>query len=486
MQPWDSTVQQLCPVAFMPLPLVQDTVLSAVRTALREADRRKALADYQTLVENQTDLVVRLAPNLDVLYASPSYCRMFDVSAKDVQNRPFTPRVHPDDINRVKESLATLTRPPYTCRHRERAMTKTGWRHFEWAARAQLDRSGAIAEIISVGRDITDQAVAEEEREAYRDELDRAQELAQLGTWTYDVTTGAIIWSRGMARIVGASESAPPSPDDVRPLVHPDDWRGFKDAIVRAAEEAKGFRMEIRISRPDSRHRHLLVSCEPERGPDGAVVRLLGGAQDVTELEEARSRNRELTEFPARNPYPVLRMSDRGDILYANEASQPILDHWGAAVGWYRSLSVGPAACGGIGQRQATTCGDGLRQPGLRPGLRPRPRGAFRPCVRHGHHRTARSAEARPGVEGLLPDCARECAGGRLGDGLARPGDLRQPGPGTDRGRGCRRPRRQERVDRRTRALGGRLPPVLRGSPALRRTRGVRDESSPHSAGTHR
>jgi PAS domain S-box-containing protein len=212
-------------------------------------------------------------------------------------------------------------------------MTSSGWRWFEWSARAILGPAGSIAEIISVGRDITEQVMAEEQRQRYREELDRAQELAHLGTWSYDLRTEKITWSRGMARIVGVPEPALPEPDDLRTLIHPDDWQRFKAAIVQAAEEGKGSRLTVRISRPDSRHRHLVVTCEAERNASGEIVRLLGGAQDVTELEQARAKNEQLTQFPAQNPYPVLRISAGGTILYANESSAAILANWDTRVG---------------------------------------------------------------------------------------------------------------------------------------------------------
>lgn len=40
-----------------------------------------------------------------------------------------------------------------------------------------------------------------------------------------------------------------------------------------------------------------------------------------------------LAEFPARNPYPVLRFSEAGRVLYANPASEPLLARWDTRVG---------------------------------------------------------------------------------------------------------------------------------------------------------
>jgi hypothetical protein len=37
--------------------------------------------------------------------------------------------------------------------------------------------------------------------------------------------------------------------------------------------------------------------------------------------------------FPGQNPNPVLRMSDDGRLVYANDAAAPIVDAWRATVG---------------------------------------------------------------------------------------------------------------------------------------------------------
>jgi PAS domain S-box-containing protein len=361
-QPWLTEFHELQPATCLAPPFTPESVLPATRQGLAETKRRRELHDYRTLVENQTDLVVRLTPDLVLRYASPSYCRTFGTTLDRLLGNAFTPRVHVDDIQHVLRSLSNLAEPPHTSRHRERAMTTRGWRWFEWSARGVPGPTGAIAEIISVGRDITEQVTVEEQRQRYREELDRAQEFARLGTWSYDLRTKKIAWSRGMARIVGVPEPALPSPDNLRTLIHPDDWDGFRTAIKRAAEAGEASRLTVRISRPDSQHRHLVITCEAERNPDGEIVGVVGGAQDVTELELARIRNEQLTQFPAQNPYPVLRISAEGTLLYANESCEEILANWQTQVGkpipspWDEPAAN--ALASGETQRAEVICGE--------------------------------------------------------------------------------------------------------------------------------
>ncbi|MDA7965790.1 response regulator [Ruegeria sp.] len=58
--------------------------------------------------------------------------------------------------------------------------------------------------------------------------------------------------------------------------------------------------------------------------PDAKHVNLYG--RDVTQLKQAENRMRELARIPEENPNPVLRITDQGDLIYANKASASLIE----------------------------------------------------------------------------------------------------------------------------------------------------------------
>lgn len=54
---------------------------------------------------------------------------------------------------------------------------------------------------------------------------------------------------------------------------------------------------------------------------------------DVTELKRIEQEARSLAKFPSENPNPVLRVDEKGKIIYANKASDPLLKLWETSVG---------------------------------------------------------------------------------------------------------------------------------------------------------
>jgi PAS domain S-box-containing protein len=56
---------------------------------------------------------------------------------------------------------------------------------------------------------------------------------------------------------------------------------------------------------------------------------------DITKRKRAEQEIASLSKFPTENPNPVLRMQNDGQIIYANKASQELLEMWGCEVNDY-------------------------------------------------------------------------------------------------------------------------------------------------------
>ena len=143
----------------------------------READRALRVSEekYRLLVDNQTDLVVKVDSEGRFLFVSPSYCRTFGRSEEELLGNSFMPLVHDDDRKLTEEAMKSLYDPPHTVQIEQRAMTVNGWRWLQWVDTAVLDEAGEVCEIIGVGRDITERKEAE-------DTFLRLQRLESIGT----------------------------------------------------------------------------------------------------------------------------------------------------------------------------------------------------------------------------------------------------------------------------------------------------------------
>ena len=71
----------------------------------------------------------------------------------------------------------------------------------------------------------------------------------------------------------------------------------------------------------------LISVYSPEKGYFVAVFDV------ISERKRAEAEIKKLAKFPDENPYPVIRLDEKGIILYANRASQALLEDWKTATG---------------------------------------------------------------------------------------------------------------------------------------------------------
>jgi PAS domain S-box-containing protein len=122
--------------------------------------------------------------------------------------------------------------------------------------------------------------------------LSRAQEIARLGSWEYDLETGQVIWSEQMYRLFGVDPDAfTPSLERVKEFL-PTEARGRVETVLtRLRDGDDSFRLEHRLSPQDGGERWMLTQGEADD------ARLVGTTLDITELKETK---RALQESEAR------------------------------------------------------------------------------------------------------------------------------------------------------------------------------------------
>jgi len=129
----------------------------------KEAEKRLKESEerYKLLVENQTDLVVKVDLDGKFEFVSKSYCELFGKTTDELIGKTFLPLVHEEDQEETSKAMEALFTRPYKCYLEQRAMTKDGWRWLAWIDTAILDENENVTSIIGVGRDIHNQKMAE-------------------------------------------------------------------------------------------------------------------------------------------------------------------------------------------------------------------------------------------------------------------------------------------------------------------------------------
>jgi len=244
----------------------------------------------------------------DVLDMMPVYAILLDPDYRvPFANRFFEDRFGKSQGRRCYEYLFGRSEPCEICETfkvlRTGAPHRWDWtgpdgRDYEVYDFPFTDADGSPL-IMEVGLDVTDRKRAQaaleelnqtlecrvaqrtEELVQSRKDLDRAQEVGQIGSWRLDARQNVLTWSDETYRIFGVPSGVPLTYETFLEVVHPDD-REYVDARWNASGRGEPYDIEHRIV-VDGQVKWVREKAYLEFDDDGGLLGGFGIAQDITD-----------------------------------------------------------------------------------------------------------------------------------------------------------------------------------------------------------
>lgn len=156
------------------------------------------------------------------------------------------------------------------------------WR-FSEAAHARAEESGRRL-IEQEGQRLQEQADAQAAMVRRDAQLEEAQQIARLGSWEWDPATGVVESSDELLRLFGLEPgTTAPDFETYMNMIHADDRGPLEATLQRALDSRQPYTTEARIVKPDGSTSHLSFTGKVVTDSDGAPVRVIGTAQDITD-----------------------------------------------------------------------------------------------------------------------------------------------------------------------------------------------------------
>lgn len=155
---------------------------------------------------------------------------------------------------------------------------------------APLRQHGHVVSVIIDSLDITELKTAEANIRGHEEQLEHAQRLAHLGTWSWEPDSDRFEWAGELVQLLGPTTDAASS-RTFFDRVHPKDRQGVETALHDAFDTGNAFEFEHRVVLRDGSVRWLHVLGRRDHSENGR--RLLGTAQDVTQWKHSEAANRE-------------------------------------------------------------------------------------------------------------------------------------------------------------------------------------------------
>lgn len=160
----------------------------------------------------------------------------------------------------------------------------------------------SVLTVIALMADFITRLLSEQQEIALKNqfELEEAQRIAKIGSWSWDVASNRIEWSKQLLIMFGLKkEQFGGSFEEYLELVHPEDKALITDTIAKSLKTGDTFNFDHRIQRDGkiiwlhSEGQVKLINGKPDK--------LFGTAQDITQLKNAQqeliSTNHDLEEM---------------------------------------------------------------------------------------------------------------------------------------------------------------------------------------------
>jgi PAS domain S-box-containing protein len=255
-----------------------------LRRALKQVEH--ARTSLQWIYDHTIDVICMLDRDGRILDISASSVEMFGYRPDEIKGRLGFEFVHPPDRERTVEHHLSTVAQENVGALLNRMVHKDG-RVVQvlWSARWYPENQVSVA----VARDVTESERFQAVLEAERDALTTAQRMARIGTWRYEVASGAMqLSSELVAMLQCPADAAPATLDEFLGYVHPLDHDAFRRALTEMDSEDDRAELVCRVLPARNQMRVISVVSGFTNDRDSGELMCFGTMQDITDHVKLR------------------------------------------------------------------------------------------------------------------------------------------------------------------------------------------------------
>lgn len=244
-----------------------------------------------SILNSQTNYVVRIDREGNFTYANPEFCRTFNYQSDELIGKPYFTTIRQKDIQRSYELADNCWNNPgqvNKIRLKQPVKDSSEKLWTEWEFISLKDEKGNLCEIQGIGLNVTEKINAEQEKEEAIHAATYAMTYAGMGSYKINFDTLSVSFSPELKSLFGAE---PADMADVHlhkflsDFVHPEDREQMNKEVLRFNDNraVKGFETSytIRVFTRKNELRHLFVRSIVLDNYSG-----FGIAQDITSQKQ--------------------------------------------------------------------------------------------------------------------------------------------------------------------------------------------------------
>lgn len=270
--------------------LLNDPDIQGVLVVSRDVTSRRRLEDHFSIAESTAGFgTYRWDRDRNARVISTALSRMLDLPAetKELSDATLLELLHPDDVERVKETTTSLENDPKPFSHSMRLRRQDGsYRHFVSHGFPELDDHNEIRSIIGILDDVTDSLNTELA-------LRRTSEQYQLiAEHAYDMFArhspeGVLTFVSPAVRKVMGAEPEDVVGQNIIEMMHRDDQTDARQKLKALNTGADSVRISFRLPNPKGEFIWLESTVHPINDEHtGEMIEAIAITRDISERKE--------------------------------------------------------------------------------------------------------------------------------------------------------------------------------------------------------
>jgi PAS domain S-box-containing protein len=265
-----------------------------------EAALAKSEEKYRFLYEEGQSLNIIIGPDQTIKDTNKTAMNLLGYEKDEVVGKPVLEFIPDEEKERVKGILAETFAGGTNQEYEIPVLAKNDSVHLILFSPGQvtLMEREAVTGIVVTGIDITERKQVEEALQKSEERLNRAEEIAHVGSWELDLINNHLSWSDEVYRIFGLKpQEFGATYEAFLEAVHPDDRKAV-DATYRGSirEGRDSYEIEHRVVRKSTGEvRVVHEKCAHIRDESGQIIRSTGMVHDITERKKAEEVLKKVT-----------------------------------------------------------------------------------------------------------------------------------------------------------------------------------------------
>ena len=254
-----------------------------------EEELRKSELTFRTLSSLAPIAIYRTDNKGNCMYVNEKWSEISGIPLYDALGNGWVNGVHPEDRDIVFEEWKKIIKEKkeWSFEYRfQHVKTKEEFWVYDVATAIYDDEKiiGYIGSFI----DISDKIKSEQKVNETLEKFEKAQELSQIGSWEFDLTTLDLVWSKEHYRIFEIDVNTPSNQlyNVYRDRIHPEDIEELDNQVNKAIEKGSDFNYHHRILKEDGSIKYVVGKGKTIIDDKGVPIKAIGTVQDITEKTE--------------------------------------------------------------------------------------------------------------------------------------------------------------------------------------------------------